>query len=356
MPRIRDAGFPIAMGCFYGLEGGSLNIDNIKMYPKMGDAWGGDGMIYHAQDFKADVVFSLQDIWVLDPNYLKQIKRWITILPVDHEPIPPAVLQRAKMAYRIVTYSKFGKEEIENAGLYSTYIPHSVETELFKPIDKIEAKKKLKIPEDLFLFGMVSANKDNPPRKAFQEVMDAFKMFHDVHPKSALYFHVLLQQQGGFPIEEYATLLGIRQQVFFTPVYDYLMRCGRNEMNGIYNAFDCLLSPSTNEGFGVPIAEAASCGVPVIVNDFTAMKDLVIHGVTGYKCKVYQRRFDPIGSFVAITDTKELYNAMVSVYKADRVKMGEEARKFIVENYDANKIFNEKWLPFLTTLEKEVYT
>src|SRR3990167_1723808 len=110
VPRIRDAGYPLAIGCFYGLEGGKIELDGMTMYPKMGDAWGGDGMQYHAQDFKADVVFSLQDIWVLNPDFIKQINRWITILPIDHDPIPPAVLQRARMAYRIVTYSKFGQK------------------------------------------------------------------------------------------------------------------------------------------------------------------------------------------------------------------------------------------------------
>ena len=49
----------------------------IKHYPVMSESWGSDGMFFHGRDFKADVVMSLQDIWVLDPNYLSKLKTWI---------------------------------------------------------------------------------------------------------------------------------------------------------------------------------------------------------------------------------------------------------------------------------------
>src|SRR5678815_4986079 len=38
-----------------------------------------------------------------------------------------------------------------------------------------------------------------------------------------------------------------------------------------YQAFDVLLSVSMAEGFGLPLIEAQSCGVPVITGDWSAM-------------------------------------------------------------------------------------
>ena len=35
--------------------------------------------------------------------------------------------------------------------------------------------------------------------------------------------------------------------------------------------------------------------------------------------------------------------------------MGKRARKFIVENFDTQKVWKEKWIPYLDTLEEEVY-
>src|SRR5690606_34945867 len=148
--------------------------------------------------FRADVVITLQDLWVVNPEMLKLIPRWIPIVPVDHDPIPESIYERLKLAYRVISYAPFGYRELKRKGMHSTYIPHTVDTDVFKPLDRKEIRKQIGIPEDIFLFGMVSANKDNPPRKSFQKVMDAFVRFNKKHPKSGLYFHTLLEQGGGF--------------------------------------------------------------------------------------------------------------------------------------------------------------
>ena len=352
-----------AMVNFYGQEGGNFEYKNIKMYPKRQSTWGEDSALFHGKDFKADVVFTLQDIWTLNPQILADMSRnnlrWIPIVPIDHEPVPPAIYNRLKLAYRIVTYSKFGYEELKRVGMHSTYIPHTIETDLYKPVSREEKKKIRKnagIPEDCFLFGMVAANKDNPPRKSFQEVLDAFKLFSEKHPEARIYFHTVHNQQNGFPIVEYAKVLKIADKVITCDPEDYLFRIKHEEMPKIYNSMDCLLSPSRNEGFGVPIIEAQSCGVPAIVSDFTAMKDLVIEGETGYKVKPMYKPFSPLLSYVAQPDVQELYEKMEAVYSSDRDKMSEMARKHVVENYDFNLVWNTKWVPFLQTLEEEIYT
>lgn len=365
LPRMQAAGFEVASLSFYGVEGGKMNWKcqlpccegkwpEITMYPKIADAWGGDAILPHAQDFKADVVFTLQDIWVLHPDMLRNIQRWIPIVPIDHEPVPASIVDRLKLAYRIVTYAEFGREELRRHGLYSSYIQHTVDTDIFKPEEKSAVKKQLGVPEDVFLFGMVGANKDNPARKSFQEVMDAFKMFHDKHPKSAIYFHTLLQQQGGFPIQDYAKFLGLENCIFHLQPYEQMFKVDRMGMNKVYNAFDVLVMPSTNEGFGVPAVEAQSCGVPVITHKFTAMTELVTPE-TGWLVKTAQKRFTPLGSYVGIPDTQDIYEKMELAYKADRVKMGKAAREHILKNYDTQKIFDEKWLVLLDRLEKEIY-
>lgn len=359
MPKMVKEGYPTACIAFYGLEGGILNLDGMWMYPKIGSQWGEDAMLYHSNHFKADVIFTLQDIWTLDPNALRQLakegKRWIPILPVDHEPIPPAILDRCRMAYRVVSYSPFGHEELLRHGYHSTYIPHTVDMNAYQKRDRSEARKRLGIAEDVFLFGMVAANKDNPPRKSFQEVMDSFKLFHDKHPKSALYLHTFTRQAGGFPIDDYAKVLGIQDVVYHGDFYDMMFNIQPEDMSYIYSCFDCLLAPSQNEGFGVPIVEALACEVPVITTDFTAMRHLVEDGVTGYKIKVAYKRFTPLLSYVAIPDVADLYEKMEKIYTDDRVKMGKAGRKFVEENFELEMVWQNHWIPFLRALEKEIY-
>lgn len=358
LPRMQKLGYPIAMVDFYGLEGGKLMLDGVLHYPKMQHVYGSDAIVHHGRDFKADITFTLQDQWVLHPQDLQQVQRWIPIAPIDHEPVTDNVLTNLKMAYRIVTYSKFGQEELKKRGLHSTYIPHTVDTNIFKPMT-IEERTRLRlaagVPTDHFLFGMVAANKENPPRKSFQEVMDAFKRFLERNPKSLLYLHTDPKFPGGFDCEVYANKIGIIKNVLFPDPYQMLYNTDKEGMARIYNNLDCLLCPSVFEGFGVPIIEAQACGVPVIVNNYTSMPELVKHGETGFICDWSYKRFDPFYSYVAIPSVDSLFNCMIDVYKADRVKLGETARTFMVDEYDTEKVFNEMWVPYLQKLEDEVY-
>lgn len=358
LPRIKGEGYPLAIVNFFGQTGGIFELDGIKQYPMIVDPWGSDAVLNHQQDFNADIVFTLQDIWVLQADALRGMRRWTPIVPIDHEPAPQPIVDRLKLANRIVTYSKFGYDELKRCGLHSTYIQHTVDTKIFKPMsdeEKAKVREGLGIPQDYFIFGMVAANKETPPRKSFQEVMDAFKLFHDRHPKSALYFHVQVAQGGGFSIVEYAKFLGIEKFIYHTPPYPLLFTMDKAEMSKLMNSFDCLLMPSTNEGFGLPAIEAQASGTPAIVNNFTSMPELVKKGITGEICKVASKRWTPLFSYIGVPDTQDLYKCMERIFSGDRKKMSEEARRFMVEEYDTDKVFREKWIPFLSRAEREVY-
>lgn len=356
LPLIKAEGYDVAMCAFYGLEGGSIDWNGVKMYPKIGSVWGDDAMLHHANDFGADVVFSLQDIWVLDPNALKSIKRWIPIVPIDHFTIPPGILERLRLAYRVVTYSQFGFNELKRVGLHSDYIPHTVDTEVFTIRDKAEVKKSLGIDPDAYVVGMVAANKDWPPRKSFQEAMDAFKEFTKIRPNSIMYFHTQPDQNGGFPIKNYARSIGIEDKIRFTPVYDLLFKMNKVEMSKLYNAFDILLCPSTNEGFGVPIIEAQACGTPVITSNYTAMPELIIPGKTGVAVNPIHLRFDPLLSNIGVPNTREIYEGIMKFSAMDSSKVAKACRNHIVSNYDTAKVFTERWVPYLQKLENEIYS
>jgi glycosyltransferase involved in cell wall biosynthesis len=101
-----------------------------------------------------------------------------------------------------------------------------------------------------------------------------------------------------------------------------------------------LIEPSISEGFGVPIIEAQACGVPVVVNNWTSMPELIIPGVTGELCEVAHKRFSPQGSYMGVPSTQSLFEAMMRIKRGDRGKQKDKARKWITDNYDTAKVFH----------------
>ncbi len=355
LPLIRDEGYPLAICNFFGQQGGKFVLDGILQYPVINHVYGSDALIQHAPDFGADVVFTLQDQWVLNPDDLSKLKHWIPLTPIDHDPVTKPVLNNLRFAYRVITYSKFGKKELERNGVASTYIPHTVNTEIFKP-DSVPARKKaVGIPVDSFLIGMVGANKDNPPRKSFQEAIDAFALFLKDVPNALLYIHTNNDFPGGFNIRQYADFLGISDKIALPDVYKMTFNTTKQDMASIYSTFDMLLMPSISEGFGVPIIEAQACGVPVVTNNWTSMPELIVPRLTGELCEVGYKRFSPQGSYMGVPSVKSIYDAMMKIKRSDMGKRRDAARKYIVDNYDTKKVFNKYWRPYLSMLEKEIY-
>jgi len=358
VPRISQEGYPLATINYFGLAGGKIEttqFPGVTQYPIVNHIYGSDALWLHGNDFKADVAFALQDVWVLDPNDLQKVNRFIPIVPIDHEPVPKIVLDRLRYAYRIITYSQFGRDELTRNGLHSTYIPHTVDTNIFKPMDKKERKLASNLPEDCFLVGMVAANKENPPRKSFQEVIDAFYLFLQKEPKAMLYIHSNPKFPNGFDFQEYMNFKGIGSKLLIPDPYTMNFNMGKPEMAKMYNSFDVLVLPSISEGFGVPLIEAQACGVPVITSNWTSMKELVIPEKTGYLVEASGFKWDYSQSYTFTPSVQSITDALIKIHGANRIEMGHNARRFIVDNYDSDTVFKNDWMPFLDQLEQEVY-
>lgn len=355
--RMRDDGWPIAEGAFYGLEGVPTVIDGIKVYPKMADVWGADMMVNHAANFGANVVFSMQDIWPLDPNWLSKIKMWIPYLPIDKDPAPQNVLSNLRLANRIITFSDFGRKALQKEGFTSTFITEGTDVEVFKPMDKLEARKSLGLSEDKFIVGMVGANKENPPRKGFEEAMNGFAEFAKTHPEAIMFFHVQQRSPGGFPIMEYAKYLGMGDKCFFIDDYTAMHNSSSEVIMKEYNAFDVLLHPSQTEGFGLCIIESQACGTPVIIQNSHSMPELIIEGETGWGVKTARVRFTQDNSLVNVADSTDIAAKLTIAYdalKKDEKKVSKACRDNVVDNFNMDTLYRERWLPYLEDLQEEI--
>jgi glycosyltransferase involved in cell wall biosynthesis len=57
------------------------------------------------------------------------------------------------------------------------------------------------------------------------------------------------------------------------------------ELAQLYSSVDALIFPSRLEGFGLVVAEAMACGLPVIIANSSALTELVDHNITGFLCE-----------------------------------------------------------------------
>ena len=355
LAKLLDGG--ISVTAFYGVQGGILNIGGIKVYPGYRDPHGTDIIGAHAIQDGADAIISLVDAWILKDKRLPV--PWFPWFPVDHEPMPVIVRDAVSQATKGIVMSMFGKRMADQAGLDVFYVPHGVDTKVFKPLDRNEARERLKWPKDKFIVGMVAANKDNPSRKAFCEQIAAFKILQvEHHGDCVLYLHTDDGMNGGngVNLRQFCNRMGLKvgEDVIFSDQYMTILGFPDGYMVDVYNALDVLTNVSRGEGFGVPIIEAQSCGTPVIVGDWTSMSELCFGGWKAVKDKTLPVYTDFFDAFQYQATAGATYELMEQAYqKRGDQELRDKAQQGALE-YDVDLITEKYWKPVINEMREMI--
>lgn len=351
--RLRRLGHEVAVHCLFGLEGGPIVWDGVSCYPRGDHPFGQDLMAAHAAHFDADLVITLFDVWVLDPDGLPAKARWAPWFPADHEPLPQKVVAKLAKADFPIAMSRFGFEAARAAGIESTYVPHGIDTAVFQPIDRSAARADTGLSENAFVVGMVAANRDFPSRKGYPEAFQAFARLREKVSEAVLYVHAETGPHPNVPsvdLRALAGACGIADAVIFADRYALAMGCREEHLARLYSAFDVLLAPSHGEGFGIPIIEAQACGCPVIGVDWTACGELC--GV-GWKLERAdaERVWTQLASWRYSPRVEPLLAALLDAYarRSERSAQASAARAFALA-YDVDRVFAEYWGPFLAAV------
>jgi glycosyltransferase involved in cell wall biosynthesis len=140
-------------------------------------------------------------------------------------------------------------------------IYYGVDHELFKPRDKLEARRRLGLPLDRPIILNVGSEE---PRKNIPILLKSFKELLNSIPNALL---VRVGEKTAY-IEKLINSLGLNDKVLYR-------RASPNEVALYYNAADLLCFPSYYEGFGNPPLEAMASGLPVIAGNRTSIPEVV---------------------------------------------------------------------------------
>jgi glycosyltransferase involved in cell wall biosynthesis len=362
--RMKRHGIDVAAISNYGREGVNGSVETafgkIPEYSRGFDLYSNDSApvahAHHTAKFpnKPSLMMTLFDTWVLTNPEFDKIPKIASWVPLDHVSIPPAVKKWLdKPNVLPIAMAPFGVEQMNEVGIESTYIPHAIDTHIFKPTDKIagqDTRRFLNLKDDDFLIVINSANKANKSihRKAFAELMMAFAMFRKQVPNAYLYIHTEPTGiTGGFHLPRLASACGLPMDaVLFPNPIDYRFGFEREDLAAVYTAADVVLQVSYGGGFELPIMEAQACGTRVITINWTAPKDLVADD--GFLVQGQLFWDEAQLAWFKIPSITGISNALAEAYETvkEKGRHSDISREF-AKQFDAEKVWQEKWMPFL---------
>jgi glycosyltransferase involved in cell wall biosynthesis len=232
------------------------------------------------------------------------------------------------------------------------YLPHAVDTEIFKPVPEADIKQYKKTigllnkTGDRFLFFW---NNRNARRKMSGSILWWFKEFLDKvgHDKACLIMHTDPYDDHGQDLVAIAKELNMGEgQILFSQDKYPL-----DELAIIYNVADCTINVSDAEGFGLATLESLSCGTPIIVNMTGGLQQQVTDGENWFGIGIEPASKAIIGSQqvpyiyedrISKEDFIEALHKMYNMSEKERKELGAKGREHVLKEYNFDT-YRSKW-------------
>ena len=242
------------------------------------------------------------------------------------------------------------------------YIPHAVNTDIYKPLDKetVEEFKKESFgdhydPEKRVFFW----NNRNARRKQSGSLLFWFKEFLNEigEDKAMLVMHTEVKDPHGQDLQAIIEKLDMdKGQVLFSQ-----RKVGQEDLAKMYNAADCTVNVSDAEGFGLATLESLACGTPIIVTRTGGLQEQVTDGENWFgigiepvsKAIIGSQEIpwiyeDRLSKESVVAALKEMYNHS----DEERTKIGAAGRAHVLKNYNFED-FNKKWVDYMLQIHEE---
>jgi len=281
--------------------------DNVKVLPAMTISELKDDVYCRIEFLKTiyqndfDVIFCLNDIEIFNEmgKHLLNVKKEkrkenrknfksIVYFPIDSEP-RPVDLKILNFFDEVITYTEYAKNVMKSLTTEANskkikVIPHGCNTNEFYPLtieEKLQAKLELLGDagnEETYLFGSVNRNS---ARKDLASLILGFATFkHKNQANAVLYLHCNPLDPSGINIFRLCERVGLRTGVDVLLPKDFSENKGFDnvQLNRIYNAFDCFITTTTAEGWGLTVVEAMATKTLVVCPKHTSLTEITNDG------------------------------------------------------------------------------
>ncbi len=336
------------------------------------DDYGADALQFYSKLYEIDYVITVLDNFVpvyhYIPKLLKQLKvGHIVHCTINSTPLSPMLFNQIKDADFWVAPSKFAEKVLLDTGFEPEkvrYIPHGVDTKIFKPLPKeeIEKHKQMIGYKDKFVFLSVATNTGFD--KNWQGLFYAYKIFlaqnPDAKENTILHCHTSPHYPRSYDLELLAKMYGIAENIRFITGISLNAGTPPEEMVKLYNVADCYVSATMGESFHLPALEAMACGTPCIIPNHTTGPQLVGEPKTGLLIDLLKMKNTDIFGWTGPTisdkwliDPVDMADQMTKIYKDEKLreKFSKNAVKF-AKGYDWEKKITTQWIDFFKYVEE----
>ena len=357
-------------------------IKHVNYQPVKTEQYGDDWVIhpvngYGTQDLvrsiirteKIDMVWIMTDprfwgwIWSMDDE-IRAVCPLVYYHVWDNYPYPTFNRKHYLSNDAIATISKVTDDIVKTVApeVESFYIPHAVDSEIFKPLEDEEIrdyKNNTLAPagnDEKFIFFW---NNRNARRKQSGSLIFWFKELLERvgTDKACLIMHTDPKDVHGQDLAKIVEEVGlVSGEVMFST-----NKFPSEELAKMYNMADCTINVSDAEGFGLATLESLSCGTPIIATLTGGLQEQVTDGEQSFGVGLTPASKAIIGSqdipwiYEDRLDGEDVVNAMQLMVEMDtdkRKELGAAGRKHVQENYNF-KDFNESWTDLVEKIMKE---
>lgn len=310
-------------------------------------------------DYRPTHVIDIRDVWNFVHEFTSPYRNFYShlIMPaVDSHVQLKTWLELYSRADGVVNYCQWAKDVLSEYGVKNLYgLTSPVPPMEFEPLP---TKDKLKDSLGLGQCTILGTVMRNQPRKLYPQLFKMFRRLLDETGRNDLFLYTHTSYPDVWELDELIIEHNIPHKVLFTyqcgkcgfaetafykTWISFCPKCKEKALrlpspsnpmqtvllNQIYNIMDLYIQYSALEGYGIPIAEAISAGVPTMCVNYSAMETFINEGnsipieLSGFHIEPETgRRFAVPNEDDAISKVKEF----LSLSPEDRDKRSKLAR------------------------------